>query len=129
MYPEDIALNGDTETTPATAEGSVTYSLSSLSDSGSKRAVSALANTNPQTLTINHQISKKGNYSRRRTVVRIDGTVDDADEGLVPYGAYTVVDAPIGTAVTSANVTAAVGRLLAFLSTSGYVDKLLNGEP
>lgn len=129
MYSEDISVNGNTGTTPNTAEGSLTYSLVSLSNSGSRRAVSSLANTNPQTLSIQHAESTRNSIKRRRSLVRIDATVDDTELGLVPYSAYVVVDAPIGTDVTTANVSAAIGRLFVFLQTSGNVDKLLNGEP
>jgi hypothetical protein len=129
MFDEDIALNGDSSTTPATSEGSKTYSLVSLSNTGSRRSVSALANTNPQTLVISHQESNKGGVKRRRSLVRIDASVDDESKGSVPYASYLVVDAPIGTDVTTDNIKAALGRLLAFVQTSGVPEKILNGEP
>jgi len=129
MYSEDIALNGNAGTLPVTAEGELTYSLVSLSTNGSRRSVSSLANTTPQSLSIQHQEQTRNGIKRRRSAVRNDCTVDDTDEGLVPYSVHFVVDSPIGTAVTADNVKAAIGRLVVFLLVSGNCEKLLNGEP
>lgn len=129
-FTDDISLNGNTYTTPNTAEGSLTYSWVNALPNGIQRDVSALANTNPQSLIISHNKLKKDGISRRRSLTRIDATEEDADlSKLVPYGAYFVIDAPIGTAVTTDNIKAVVGRLIAFLSVSGNIEKLLNGEP
>lgn len=126
--PETVSLNGDALALPVTSEGAVIYDLVDMSD-GSVRNVAALNNTNPQTLKINTSKSKSGSVERRRHRVRIDATIDDATDGLIPYSTYLVIDRPIGTDVTEANITAAVGRICALVGTTGYLTKVLNGEP
>jgi hypothetical protein len=128
-FTDDIALNGNTHTTPNTSEGELTYSWVSTIPGGIQRDVSSLANTTPQSLVISHQKVVRNGINRRRSRVGINAHADDSDLGNVPYGAYFVVDAPIGTAVTTDNVKAAIGRLIALLTVSGNVEKLLNGEP
>jgi hypothetical protein len=129
MLDTDISLNGDAETTPGTTEGSLTYSASKFSSDGIRRDVASLAGSTPQSLTISHQDTKKNGLSRKRTLVRVDCTVDDSNSGLVDYSVYLVMDRPVGTDVTSDNVIAALGRLMKLCATSGIPAKLLNGEP
>jgi hypothetical protein len=127
--PDTVSLDGDAEALPATTEGSISYDLISMDSGGSVRAVAALANSNPQTLKVSTSSSSKNGISRKRHLVRIDASADDEDEGLVGYSAYLVIDRPVGTAVTTDNITAAVGRICKLVNTTGYLTKVLNGEP
>lgn len=127
--PDTVSLDGDASALPATTEGSIVYDLISMDTKGSVRQVSALSGTNPQTLKVGTTSSVKSGVNRRRHLVRIDASIDDATDGLVPYSAYLVIDRPIATDVTDNNIVAAVGRLCKLVNTTGYLTKVLNGEP
>lgn len=128
--PDQVSLDGDALALPVTTEGAVLYDIASMdAGAGSVRNVAALANSNPQSLKIATTSSKKSGINRKRHLVRIDASVDDAVEGQVGYSAYLVIDRPISTDVTVDNITAAVGRLCKLVGTTGYLTKVLNGEP
>lgn len=128
--PDQVSLDGDALALPVTTEGAVLYDVVSMdAGAGSVRNVAALANTNPQSLRIGTTSHLKSGINRKRHLVRIDCSIDDSVLGQVPYAAYLVIDRPISTDVSVDNITAAIGRICKLVGTTGYLTKVLNGEP
>lgn len=81
----------------------------------------------PATLTISHQQSGSGSTAKVRSLIRCDRVTEDAlaNQGL--NVAYAVIEwNPKVT--TAADVKKTIAELIAFLSASGFQDKILNLE-
>lgn len=81
----------------------------------------------PHRLSIKHQEVGAGFNRRRRSVVRVDKTVDsdvDATKTVV-VSAYIVLDAPVGALETNAEIANCVAEILSFSATTGAATTVL----
>lgn len=132
MFNNDITLNPQAF---GGANADKTYSLVlPLGTDASLRRVSATSSTTPETLKIAHQSSstKYGIETLRydRHLIRLDEAFIDPIKGPGALNAWFVLNNPVGTSViTNQKILDITGRLIAFMRTSGYMDKILNSEP
>jgi hypothetical protein len=83
----------------------------------------------PRSLTISHQPVTRSWGAADRHLVRLDDTISGTAPALdVQISVQLVIEVPRETA-TAAQVKDTKDRLVAFLATAGYVDRLLNSEP
>ena len=121
MYPTDITLAGTST--------SKTYSLISIQDRKALRADATAPLGEPRSLTLSHQAVTRSWGAADRHLVRLDETVSGASPAPdVQISVQLVIEVPRETA-TAAQVKDVKDRLVSFLGTAGYVDKLLNSEP
>ncbi len=121
MYPTDITLMGTST--------SKTYSLTSINGGKSLRNDATAPLGEPRMMTISHQAVSRASGTVDRHLVRLDETVSGVSPAPdVQVSVQLVIEVPRETA-TAAQVKDVKDRLVAFLATSGYVDKLLNSEP
>lgn len=129
-----MAFNTDITLNPSThggTGGDLTYSEVAYINSGEGklRRVSATASTAPDELTISHR-EQPGKVKADQHLVRIDTVFSDPVLGPVTLSSWVVMRVPKGTSVVSvAGIKDQLGRLIHFLRTTGYVEKLLNSEP
>jgi hypothetical protein len=122
MFTNDITLAGDSSSTR-------TYALRSITDGNSVRANASASATLPETLQVKHQLSSRGGVPLDRHLVRLDLGLNSANQGVVSPSVYLTIEVPRDPIVTVAIIKDMKTQLVNFLATSGYVDKLLNGEP
>lgn len=129
MLDNNIVLN---PTSYGGANVAKTYNLVSLPGDGNRsiRRVAATATTAPDLLTVSHRVTVKGGVTTDEHMVRIDQQLTDPVVGSAPISAWFVLRAPRGTTVvTEQLIKDAMGRVQAFLQTSGYTLAFINGEP
>ena len=121
MYPNDITLAGTST--------SKTYSLVSVQGRKAERQDATAPLGEPRGLVISHQPVTRSWGAADRHLVRLDETVSGVSPAPdVQISVQLVIEVPRETA-TAAQVKDVKDRLVAFLGTAGYVDKLLNSEP
>lgn len=95
----------------------------------------------PHRLSVKHQETGSGMSKRRRSLVRFDKTVISTVDNITPVtvSAYAVLDAPVGSLTTNAEMANVLAELMSFLATTGAgttvlfnctgngADALLNG--
>jgi len=83
----------------------------------------------PHKLSIKHSETGTGSSRRRRSVVRVDiASVSGVDATtIVNTAAYTVIDAPVGHFLTTAEIATALAELGSFLHTTGTSTHLYDG--
>ena len=120
MYTPDITL------------GTQTYSLQAQRANSSVRSDASQPLSEPNTLTISHELAKSGRYS---TAVMLDDTKIVSLVGAttpVPDTVRTMFKLqynPLaGRTDVDADITNAIAQLIVFLSDPTNVDKLLNKE-
>lgn len=119
MYPNPIPISNGTATI------SYDYRGSNIDSSSYKDASAAL--DQDHSLVVKHQHVGAGVSRQRRTLIRIDRIVEDAQgvQGLLSV--YLNVVIPEGIA-TSTQVTEQVTLMKNFLSASGYIAKVVSGD-
>lgn len=79
----------------------------------------------PHRLKISHQETGKESTLRRRSVVRIDKTVNGADSSPTRVSAYAVVDIPSGNLANDTEAKNCLAELMSFLATTGAATTVL----
>jgi hypothetical protein len=120
-FPVDVVVSSDGGTTDHT------YSQISVVGGKSIRKDSTLELDVPALLTISHQVTGQGESSVARRMIRVDKTLEESGE-YATVSAHMVLTVP-NVIVTKADVEAEVNKLVDFITTAGYLDKILNGEP
>lgn len=124
-FPTDITLTGD-------AASSQTYSQISLENGKSVRKDATRDLGEPRSLVISHTTNGSGMSAVDRHLVRLNlveedtGTSEQIDQ--ISGSVYCVIEAP-RRIVTSTMISDMVTQLVDFLTTAGYLDKVLNSEP
>lgn len=136
MLTADLSVNGAATgvALPGTA-GATTFALLSIADGKAVRRVASSANTTPQVLTIAHSESGTGFKRTINTLIRNEFTKIDSDiadtGGVTPAASIQVtIRRPVqsGGAITTTVLKDLIGQLVAVLTASGNLDKLLNQE-
>jgi len=121
MYPTDITLAGTST--------SKTYSLISIEGRKALRSDATAALDAPRGLTISHQVTTVSGVLVDRHLVRLDESIaGTAPAPDVTASVQLVIAAPRET-ITVAQIKDVLARLVSFIGTAGYTDKLLNNEP
>lgn len=121
MYPNDITLAGTST--------SKTYSLISVNGGKAIRNDATAPLGEPRSLTVSHQPVTRSAGAADRHLVRLDETVSGVSPAPdVQVSVQLVIEVPRETA-TVAQVKDVIDRLKSFITTAGYIDKLLNNEP
>jgi hypothetical protein len=120
MFLNDVPVTG--------TAGAKTYSLTSVVGGRSLRADPTKSSAEPNLLTISHQTSTKQGVPVDRHLVRFDEKHSTETPGeYLTVSAQLVIEVPRGLSATQAKEM--VSRMVAFVGTAGYQDKLLNNEP
>lgn len=119
MYPTSVTVS----------DGSVNhiYDITSIGDGSSVRSDTTATLDQPALVTVKHQNLGKDLALRKRSLLRFDTTVEDAEGNQGVITAYTVVDVPSKIA-TQAQVLKVLAQQTNWLAVAGYKEKLLNGE-
>jgi hypothetical protein len=81
----------------------------------------------PQTLTIKHTSSGSGLQQTRRSLFRLDHTVEDDDGNQAVLSAYVVLALPEKVA-TSTQATKILEELKDFLTNTGNIGRIIAGD-
>lgn len=119
MYPNPIALNNGT--------AAVSFDLRSTSIDASQYKDGSAALDLPHVINIKHTTQGSGLAMNRRTLVRIDRTVEDANGNQALLSVYMVAVIPEKVA-TSAQVTEQVTLLKDFLTEAGAIAKIVAAD-
>jgi len=122
------ALNGNARTNPATAEGNLDFNLDFRDAEGSMRSVSGLGATLTNVMSVRHTVAKSGIVDRRRSAVRWDQKFATVDHGTQNVAVYTVVDMPLATDITDAQVVSMLGRQGAFFLALDVCTDFISGK-
>lgn len=120
-FADDVQLNDGTSTP--------TYSIVSLLGGKSIRKDSSQDLNTPAALTISHQVNGSGTAAVARRMVRLDKTLEDGTSGEIATASVHLVLTVPNSVITKADIQLEVNKLVDFITTAGYLDKLLNGEP
>lgn len=122
MFNNDLTLAGTST--------SKTYSLTSIANAKSIRLDATAPLGEPRSLVISHQVVKRNGGDVDAHLVRLDDTIsgDSVGKSDVVASVRLIIEAPREVA-TAAQVKDVLARLVSFVGTSGYTDKLLNSEP
>jgi hypothetical protein len=121
MYPNDITLAGTST--------SKTYSLISVNGGKAIRTDATAPLGAPLSLVVSHQAVTQAGVVVDRHLVRFDDLIPGVSPAPDVTPSVQLVIAVPRETVTVAQVKDIIARLQSFLSTAGYVDKLLNNEP
>lgn len=117
MYPNPIVIND------GAANRSFDYRGSGNEQSSYRDATAPL--DQPHTISIKHTVAGKGSVNQtRRTLVRIDKVVENAEGVQGTLSAYVVLVVPEKVA-TSAQCTAELTLLSDFLMQTGFIAKIV----
>lgn len=119
MYPNPIPISNGTATI------NFDYRGSQVDQSQYNDASAALDQEHK--LSVKHQRQGSGTSRVRKTLVRIDRIVEDAQGVQGTLSVYTVVVIPEGIA-TSAQVTEQVTLMKNFLAATGYIAKIVAAD-
>lgn len=120
MYPNPIPISNGSATI------NFDYRGSQLDASSYKDASASL--DQPHVLSVKHQITNKGKENQsRRTLIRIDRTVENEQGVQGELSVYLVVVVPEKVATTT-QVTQEVTLMKSFLAATGYVDKVVAAD-
>lgn len=93
------------------------------------RRVQATALTEPNSLTISHQLVTRDGLQYARRMARRDRSLIDPILGTKKGSVWLATDIPLGTSVfTNAVVKDMIGHLASFWMTAGVTDAFLAGE-
>lgn len=79
----------------------------------------------PHRLTVSHSEVGSADGRRRRSLVRIDKTVEGTSGTPRTVSCYVVVDAPVGDLATTAEIKNALANLLSFVASQGGTTTIL----
>lgn len=123
MLNTDIVLAGDGGSTR-------TYAWKApISPGGLLRVNSSSPVGLPETLSVNHTESKAGGLPLDRHLIRLDLSKSTASGAVVKASFYVVMEVPRDPVITAAMLKDMKTQMVNLLAVSGYMDKLLAGEP
>jgi hypothetical protein len=79
----------------------------------------------PHRITISHSEVGAADSRRRRSLARVDKTVDGTSGTPRVISAYVVLDAPVGDLATTSEVKNVVANLLSFVASTGATTTIL----
>lgn len=123
MYPTTLNTNEVKDSAGAEQE----FSRLSTSERQLVFALIGEVPSRPHRLTVSHLETGSGLNARRRSLVRVDKTIQGQVDNTVTakISAYAVVDAPIGQLTAVAEVTNVVANLISNLSSKGASTTIL----
>lgn len=131
MFDLSLTLNPSGSVTLGGTNADKVYDLVDFPSKGQsvrRNAVTAL--TTPETLTISHREFTEKGQPFHQHLVRLDQLYFSALGDPRPYATWFVMKAPgDNTTVSNTMMKDSLLRLCRFAVTTGYLDKVLNGEP
>lgn len=131
MFDLSLSLNPNGSITLDGTNSAKVFDLVDFPSQGqSVRRVAATALTTPETLTISHRDFVEKGQPMHQHLVRMDIAALSALGVKQPCAAWLVVKHPgDNVTVTPAMIKDMVYRLFRLMTTTGYLDKIINGEP
>lgn len=120
-FPNDITLNDGVN--------EHIYSLRSLENSKSLRSVAASGLATPKTMVISHQVNGTGITATDRHLVKLTEVKTDTEGVKLAAGEVYIVYSKPRSIITDSDIQDLQDELVAFITASGNLAKLLNGEP